>query len=137
MKSAFAREILCKNCNDVESRKLELIKTSLKALITNMLYIKAWNRVLTLVSSVFISIISICLVKACFWIFFYTFIAFKIMFDITLGYIVICKETLKRSIFDRKLFLELMLFLAFCKQYWIYIRLVYLRYSVILVDLYL
>lgn len=37
----FAKEILCKNCNNIGSRKLKLIKTGLRASIDNLLCIKA------------------------------------------------------------------------------------------------
>ena len=82
---AFAWKILCNNYNNEGSRRLELIKTGSRAPIADILCIEAWNRVLISVPSVSVLTISICLVRACFWIFFSTFTASKIMFDITLG----------------------------------------------------
>ena len=134
---ALVGEILCKGCNDIGSRRLELIKTGSRAIITDMLFIEAWNGVLTLVPSVSVSTISVCLIRARFWIFFYTFAASKVMFDITFGYIVAYRETLERSTSSKKLFSELVLSSAFCKQYWVCARLVYLRHFVTSADFHL
>ena len=133
----FDREILCKSCNDVGSRWLELFKTLLRASIANMLCIEAWNGVLISVPSVFVSTISIHLVRACFWIFLHTSAAPKLLFGITLIYIVACRKALERSTSGRNSILELVLSSIFHKQYWVCARLVYLRHSFISADLYL
>lgn len=61
----FSREILCKNCNDIGSRMVELIKIGLWASIAIMFYIEAWYKVLTLLPFVSVLIISICLLRTC------------------------------------------------------------------------
>lgn len=133
----FAKEILYKNYNNVGFGRLELIEIGLRALIADMLYIKAWIGVLTLILFISISTIFICLVRVFFWIFLHIFAASKVMFDITSEYIIVCGEILKRSTFGKKSLLKLVLSLAFCKQFWICIRLVYLRYSITSADHYL
>ena len=134
---AFVREILCKSYDNVGSGRLELIKTGSRASITNMLCIETWNGVLILVPSVSISTISICLDRACFWIFLHTSAASKVMFSITPGYIVACREALERSTSGRKSLSKLVLSSAFCKQYSVCARLVYSRHSVISIDFHL
>lgn len=62
----FTKEILYKSCNNIGFERLELIKTGSRALIADMLYIKAWTEVLILVSSVSVSIIFIHLIRAYF-----------------------------------------------------------------------
>lgn len=113
---AFVGEILYKSYDDKESERIELVKMGLRAPIAEMIYIKAWTEVLILALSVSISIIFICLVKACFSIFFYKSVVFEIMSNITPRYIIVCKEVLKWLTFGRKSLLKLMLYLAFCKQ---------------------
>lgn len=66
LKFVFAIKILHKNCNNIESGILKLVRTGLKIIIANMFYIKALLRVLILVLFIYISIILICLVKTYF-----------------------------------------------------------------------
>ena len=95
---AFAEEVLCKSCDDVGSERLGLVKTVLRALMIDMLRIKAWIRVLTLALFSFVSTISICLAKAYFSIFFHKSTVFEVMSEIILEYIVACGKALERSI---------------------------------------
>lgn len=57
----------------------------------------------------------ICLIKTWFSNFFYKFVVFKMKFNITSRYIGIYNKIIKRLIFDKRLFLELLLFLVFYK----------------------
>lgn len=53
-----------KNYDKMESDKLKLFQSGFRAAIADMLCVRAWARVLTLTLSVFISMISPCLLRA-------------------------------------------------------------------------
>lgn len=63
---AFIVKILCKSRDDMKLKRLELVITSLKALIANMLSIKAWIKVIILALFDFVPIISIYFVRSYF-----------------------------------------------------------------------
>lgn len=65
----------------------------------------------------FVSVLKIfiCLVRACFSIFFYKFMVSEIKSDITFRYIVSFRKILKRLISGKKSLSELLLFLALRK----------------------
>lgn len=111
----FGKEILCKSCDDKGFERLKLVKTGLRASISEIIYIKVWIEVLILALSIFVLTIFICLDRACFWIFFYKSAVFKINSNITPKYIIPYGEVLERSIFDRKSLIKLVLFSAFDK----------------------
>lgn len=111
----FAGEILYKDCDDKGSRRLKLVKTSLRVLIADIVYIKAWTVVLILPLSILILTIFICLVRASFWIFFYKSAVFKVKSNITPEYIIAYRKVLKRSTSNRKSLSELKLSSTFYK----------------------
>lgn len=113
----FAKEKLDKNCDNVRLWKLGLVKTGLKALIANMLYIKTWAKVLTLILFGSVSIISIHLVRAYFWIFFYKFVYSRVRSKRIFRYIVTYIKILKKLISGRKSPSKLALSLTFPKQW--------------------
>lgn len=79
---AFAEEIWFKDCNDEGFRKIKLVKICLRALIIDMFYTEAWNRVLILAASISILTISILLIRTCFPISPYKVVSFKLKFRI-------------------------------------------------------
>lgn len=111
----FCHKNFYKSCNDVRSKRLKKMKTSLKVFIANMIYKKAWNRVLTLLLSVVIWIISISLIKAYFGHFFYTYIASKVIFYIILRYINAFGKITKKSKFYKNSFYKWVFSEAFYK----------------------
>lgn len=58
------------------------------------------------------------------------------MIKITSEYIIACKKIIERLKFVRKSFLELVLFLTFCKQYLLCVRIKSLRHYVIWANFY-
>lgn len=106
-----------KNYYRVGSNKLKLFKTGLGALITDILYIDAWTKVLILALFVSVLTISFYLFRTCFWIVFHNFVDFKIISSIISRYIIVYKKILKRLTLDKKLLLKLFLSLIVCKQY--------------------
>lgn len=127
----FATIILFKNWDNKESGRVKLIKIGLKASIIDMLYTKTWSGMLISAMSVFVAIMSICLVGACFSIAFYKILPFEMKAVIIFEYIVVCGNILKRSISDKNLCPELLLSLTFCKQYWVYARLIYWKHFIL------
>lgn len=132
MQLAFITRILYKDCDNKGSGRVKLIKIDLKPLIVDTLYIEVWSKVLIFAASVSVSIMSVCLVKACFSIFLYVF---KVKSGITPRYIVICREVVERLTSGKKLLSKLLLSSTLCKQYWECTRLAYLRHSIISADL--
>lgn len=112
----FARRVLYKSCNGEGSERVKLVRKGLKVSIVNMFYIEVWSGVLIFAAFISVLTMFVCLVRACFSIFFYIFIVSKVKCGITLRYIVIYKEILKRSTSGRKLLSKLLFPSALCKQ---------------------
>lgn len=80
-----------------------------------MLCIETWDRVLILILIDFVLIISIYLIRAYFWNFFFKFTVSKVLSNIILEYIVACEKILKKSILGKKSLLKSVLSLVFHK----------------------
>lgn len=104
LQSAFTGKILCKGYEGEGFGKIELVRIDLRALIIDRICTEVLSRLLILTAFVPISIMSVCLVRAGFLIFFHRFIVSKLKPSITLGYIVEYVEVLERSIFMKKYF---------------------------------
>lgn len=106
---AFHGRLLYKGYDGKRFVRVQLVKISSRALIVDMLCVEIWSRVL-----IFASFISI--VKVHFLIFFYKFTVSKVKSGIILGYIVVYRETPKRSKSSRKSRSESLLSLALHKK---------------------
>lgn len=65
----FAKEVLCKICDNKRVWRVKLVKIGLRAPIGDIFCIKVWSRVLIFIVAVSVLTIFICLVRACFSIF--------------------------------------------------------------------
>lgn len=124
-----------KNCDSERSKRVKLVKIDLKASIINMLCIDVWSKVLIFLISIPILRMLIYLVKSWFLIFHYKSKVFRVKSGITLRNIVIYIKKLEKAIFNKKSLLELLFSLALYKKYWLYTRLIYLEYFIILDNL--
>lgn len=134
MQLTFAAIILSKDYNNKEFERIKLVKIGLRASIIDIFCTEVWSRVLILAISVSDLTISICLVRAYFPIFFHKAVFSKVNSIIIPRYIAVWEDVLERSTFGKKLSLELLLSSAFYKQYWMYTRLIHLRYFIISAD---
>lgn len=130
----FAIIILSKRYNNKESGKIKVVKICSKASIIDIFCTEVWSGVLILATSVSVLTIFICLIRAYFPIFFHKAVSSKVKSIIIPRYIAVWKEALERSTFDKKLLSELLLSSTFYKQYWMYARLIHLRYFIISAD---
>lgn len=111
----FAIIILSKSNDGEEFGRVEWVWIGLRTSIVDILCIKPWSGVLIWATFVFVSAISIYLVRVYFPIFFYKVVSSKVKSVIISGYIAVCGEILERSISVRILYPKLLLPLAFCK----------------------
>lgn len=90
-----------------------------------------------LIWTAFVSVftIFICLIRACFSIFLYKSAISRVKSNITPEYIIVYKEKFEKLTFCRKLLSKLLFSLAFCKKYGICVKLVYLKHSIISINL--